>query len=271
MAGTEATRPEASGSASPGAGGTLAACRRMAEQQDVALGAAAVTLDDWQIHLGAMNKFAAGVVTVDELEGFWEQTEVQAAGGIRAFRAAARELDGATGDCPPPGKRMRTAALRDCAEDVSSRGRALRAARTAADERFGQQQQMRGVRAWETSEAAARAGWLRIRGTSIGELEDYQRAARARPRPHGLHELSRTGQGRHRRCRVAGRILQRHAAGIPPSLTGRRQGVQRRWRVAEAPGSRISWRRGLGPSLLPVCGLRRPARQDGGHGAPGPS
>jgi hypothetical protein len=40
---------------------------------------------------------------------------------------------------------------------------------------------MRGVRAWETSEAAARAGWLRIRGTSIGELEDYQRAARAVP------------------------------------------------------------------------------------------
>jgi hypothetical protein len=106
---------------------------------------------------------------------------MQAAGGIRAFRAAARDLDGVTGDCPPPGKRMRTAALRDCVEDVSSRRRALRAARIAADEWFGQQQQMRGVRAWETSEAAARAGWLRIRGTSVGELEDYQRAARAVP------------------------------------------------------------------------------------------
>ena len=139
VAGTEATRPEASGSASPGAGGTLAACRRMAEQQDVALGAAAVTLDDWQIHLGAMNKFAAGVVTVDELEGFWEQTEVQAAAGSAPSAPQPGTWTGRP-HCPPPGKRMRTAALKNCAEDVESRRRALRAARIAADEWDRQQQ-----------------------------------------------------------------------------------------------------------------------------------
>ena len=182
VAGTEASRPEASRSASPGTGGTLATCRRVAEQQDVALGAAAVSLDDWQIHLGVMNKFAAEVVTLDDLEGFWEQTEVQATGGIRAFRAAARDLDASTADCPPPGKRMRTAALKNCAEDVESvagppcgprRGGRVgpAAAADAGRARLGRPPRPQ----------LGPAGCGSARGTSIGELEDYQRAARAVP------------------------------------------------------------------------------------------
>ena len=175
MAGTETSRPEPTTRSSPGAADLLAGCQRVVVAQDAALHAAAVTLDDWQVHVGAMNKFVVGAVTVDQLNAFWDRTGMDAITRLRDFDDAAGALR--TG-CPRPAQVDRDAGLRACVEAASSRRDALRSAHTAAETWAAELRDMQQLRAGAQSASQARDAWLRTWQTAVRQLEDYRRTVR---------------------------------------------------------------------------------------------
>jgi hypothetical protein len=177
VAGTQSSRPEPGSRGSRSAAHRLAACRHVVGVQDAALRSAQATIDDWQVHVGAMNKFAAGVVTLEQLNAFWDRTGQRAAARLRDFRRHAEGNPSRAVGCPRP-PQAGAATLRACAEAVRHRRAALRIARAAAETWASQMDAMRQLRSDGRSAAQARDTWLQARQTYVSELRDFRRAVR---------------------------------------------------------------------------------------------
>jgi hypothetical protein len=109
----------------------LERCRVVHSAQEQPLSAAKAAMEQWQIHIAAMNKLVLGVITMDQANQFWNQTRVGAEEHLQAFTAALKRYDERSVHCAPVAQRQSSPGLRSCERSVLSRNTVLSDARQA--------------------------------------------------------------------------------------------------------------------------------------------
>ena len=172
LVGTAATKPEPS---------RLERCGDAAFLMSRPLEAAGPAMDQWAVHIGAMNKLVVGAINLQQANAFWNQTRVGAHHRIKEFREAMHELRLQGVDCPTPRllPRTATATVRTCVQQVDADMRTLDAARTAIDTWSMHVADMERLRTGKLSPAAATRMWLSMWRTGQQQLDDYRASARS--------------------------------------------------------------------------------------------
>ena len=142
--GSSASPAASSSSSSSSSQGTSAfdavvdSCRLANLRQQADLAAAAVSLEQFQKHIDAMNLLVSGKITLAVARTFWDQTRVGASQNAAAFRAADELLAATHSTCPEPGPTAACSAPVDkveavtaCAKAGMARGAVLARARDA--------------------------------------------------------------------------------------------------------------------------------------------
>lgn len=107
-------------------------CRQADAELAAPLRVAAPALDQWEIHVGAMNKLVVGAITPQQAGAFWSQTREGAERNLANFDSASRRVRSAVVDCPPPSALSQApTALRACAQHVVREQQGLDTARIA--------------------------------------------------------------------------------------------------------------------------------------------
>jgi hypothetical protein len=185
IGGTSTTTPAGDGEPSQGdriAGvpSRMHLCRRADADLTAALQAAAPAMDQWEVHIGAMNKLVVGAITLQQATQFWNQTRVGAKRNLGHFRAAMHDAALAGVDCrAPDGPAQASTKLRACAQRVAHERLALDDARIATGTWATHVRHMEMLRMGHMSAARASRLWLSKWRQGVAELDAYRRAARA--------------------------------------------------------------------------------------------
>lgn len=184
-------RPQAQAPAPPAAqaapGGRQApaatprACTTAAAREAQDLRAAARSLSQWQVHVGAMNQLVAGRITLAQASTFWNRTRVGAQQRVSAFLATDRGVAAATARCREDLSGSGSAGAA-CARSVRLRGLVLAAARTAITTWQRHIDDMEMLRMGRMTGAQAARMWQRNWRKGQAQLATYQAAKR---RAHG--------------------------------------------------------------------------------------
>ena len=157
----------------------LSRCASAARSLDETLGAAGPALDQWAVHVGAMNKLVVGEITLQQATEFWERTRVGAQRGVAGFRQAMTTLQARGLDCPSPGLLGPGAqALPGCARQVQAEVQVLRRAGTSIDTWEHHVHQMDMLRLGEITPEEATQAWLSMWPQGVRDLDAYRSAAR---------------------------------------------------------------------------------------------
>lgn len=154
-------------------------CASAASALSVPLDRAARSLDQWEVHVGAMNKLVVGAITLHQAQSFWAQTRVGAHHRIDLFDQAWAELHRHGVDCPDP-RMLGTSAsrrLRSCTREVAAEIGALGAARTAIDTWRAHVHDMEMLRTGRMSASTASRMWLMMWQRGVRELDTFRAAA----------------------------------------------------------------------------------------------
>jgi hypothetical protein len=171
--------------AAPSSPDRLAGCRAVVAAQQAPLTAAPHTLDQWEVHVGAMNKLVAGAITLDQATAFWNQTRVGAARNVDAFRAAARGYQRTSAACVTKGADGdQVAQVQSCAQAIAARDKVIGAAETSARTWDKHVHDMEMLRMGHLSPAKATAMWIASWRTGVKQLEDYHATVRAMKGQH---------------------------------------------------------------------------------------
>jgi hypothetical protein len=154
------------------------------EQADAELAgllrAAVPALDQWEIHVGAMNKLVVGAITLQQATAFWEQTRLGAERRLDHFHSATRQIPFAGAGCPSPGALAQAPTrLRSCAQHVAGERAAVEAARIAMQTWQTHVGHMEMLRLGQMSPAAATRMWLASWHQGVREFQAYRGADRA--------------------------------------------------------------------------------------------
>jgi hypothetical protein len=144
-------------------------------------------MDQWAVHIGAMNKLVVGQISLSQANAFWNQTRVGAKQHVTQFQQAMKEVRRTGVDCPSPGKLGQKVpyALRTCVRQVDADLRTLRAARTAIDTWSMHVRDMERLRSGKLSASAATRMWLSMWQRGVHQLQAYREAASAGQRAGG--------------------------------------------------------------------------------------
>jgi hypothetical protein len=154
-------------------------CRQADAELAEVLRAAVPALDQWEIHIGAMNKLVVGAITLQQATAFWEQTRVGADRNLDRFYSATRRVPFAGVDCPSPDSLTQaSAALSSCARRVAQERRAFEAARIAMPTWKKHVRHMEMLRMGHMSPAVATRLWLASWQEGVRELQAYRHAER---------------------------------------------------------------------------------------------
>jgi hypothetical protein len=181
---TSTTTPATEGAQSqeptvPGLPSRMHRCRQADEDLTGILQAAAPAMDQWEVHIGAMNKLVVGAITLQQATDFWNQTRVGAQRNLEHFRAEEGDVPFAGVDCPSPAALEEASTkLRACAERVARDRLALEAARTALGTWATHVRHMEMLRMGRMSAAQATRMWLASWRQGADELSAYRAAAR---------------------------------------------------------------------------------------------
>lgn len=112
----------------------LNACRALFSRQVRAALAADASLDQWRLHIDAMNQLVAGEITLTQASRYWERTRVGARSNVSQFRELDAVLRGSSLRCTRPSSSAGTATgsngeLRNCRAATSRFAASLGAAR----------------------------------------------------------------------------------------------------------------------------------------------
>jgi hypothetical protein len=159
----------------------LARCQEVFKAQNAPLLAAAASLDQWEVHIGAMNKLVTGAITLKQATQFWNQTRVGAATKLKSFAAAREEFRHRSARCPAP--RSSEAGVvperRACYRAVAARHQTLRLATVSLATWQLHVHHMEMLRRGEMSAQEATRLWLQNWHDGNDELRAYRAAARA--------------------------------------------------------------------------------------------
>lgn len=178
-----------SDSRAPDAGVTAPADRRVATRLSRcasasrtiadALEAAQPSLDQWAVHVGAMNKLVVGEITLQQATAFWNRTRVGAQRRLADFREEMRTLRRRGVDCPSPALLAPGArALPGCVRQVEAQTQVVRAATTSIDTWDQHVQHMDMMLLGELSPEDATRMWLSMWEQGVRDLDAYRAAAR---------------------------------------------------------------------------------------------
>jgi hypothetical protein len=162
-------------------------CTSAADRLAGSLARAKAALDQWAVHVGAMNQLVTGSITLPQATAFWNRTRVGAYRRIAAFDTADRALRRSGVDCPAPallGTRS-SPALRACSRHVAALTEQLDAARTAISTWADHVQAMDMLRMGKLSPARATQMWLSMWQRGTDQIDRYSAAARAAARTPG--------------------------------------------------------------------------------------
>jgi hypothetical protein len=155
------------------------------ERADAALAeplqAAVPAMDQWEIHIGAMNKLMVGAITAEQAGAFWSESKVGATRNLDRFDAANKGIDAARTDCPPPDEVSQAAPpeLRTCARHVARERTALEAAGTAMQTWKSHIRHMKMLDMGHLAPDEASRLWLANWERGIEEIRTYRAAQRA--------------------------------------------------------------------------------------------
>jgi hypothetical protein len=163
----------------------LAGCRAVLAAQRAPLSVAPRTLDQWEVHVGAMNKLVAGAISLNQATAFWNQTRVGAARNVNAFQAAAAGYHHTSARCLTRGAGGdQIAQVRSCTRAVAARNKVIHAAETSARTWDKHVSDMEMLRMGHLSPAKATAMWIASWRTGVHQLKEYHAAVRAMKRQH---------------------------------------------------------------------------------------
>jgi hypothetical protein len=160
----------------------LERCRRTDARLVPALRAAGPALDQWEVHIDAMNKLVVGAITLHQANAFWSQSRVKAQRHIAVFLSAAHRAS-LPSRCKIPSHEAEhaPARLRSCARRVAADERALSAARTAISTWGHHVRDMDMLRMGKLSPTMANQMWLASWKEGAGQVRAYRAAAHAAP------------------------------------------------------------------------------------------
>ena len=153
-------------------------CMRVFEAQIRPLRAANASLDQWRVHVAAMDKLVAGEITLGQATAFWNRTRVGAKRRLARYDAAVRSLSQVDASCPR-NSASGTKGRMPCVEAVNARAAELRTASVALGTWRRHVRDMDMLRMGRMTQAHATQMWLRNWQTGVAELDDYTRTVRA--------------------------------------------------------------------------------------------
>ena len=164
----------------------LERCQRAATRLRAPLAAAGPAMDQWELHIGAMNKLVVGAITLDQATAFWNQTRLGAERRIAAFDRGVAGYERHRSPCPTPGALTHAShALRGCVREVAADRAELDAARTAVTMWRKHVHDMDRLRLGTLSPSDAEQMWLTMWQRGVHELQRYRAAERAAKHSHG--------------------------------------------------------------------------------------
>ena len=171
-------QPAVEGSEPDEATNDLERCRTVDDAQTAPLRAAADSLAQWEVHIGAMNKLVVGAISLRQARQFWNQTRVGAHAKLHEFAASRADYDRRIYHCAAPGPQAQPA-LEECHRAVVARGRTLRRASVALATWEEHVHHMDMLRKGEMTPQQATDLWLQSWRQGMRQVESYQAAARA--------------------------------------------------------------------------------------------
>lgn len=157
----------------------LDVCRTVVDAQGEVLDAARRAMNQWEVHIEAMNQLVVGALTLDQATAFWDRTRVGAKRRLATFRTAYDGFDSRTVRCPPPSAdRTGTAALPPCQQAAAGRTRVLRLADDALRTWRRHVRHMEMLRHGHITPAEATAEWLASWQEGNEQVRVYRAAAR---------------------------------------------------------------------------------------------
>ena len=164
----------------------LSRCTDAVEELEKPLAAAGPALDQWAVHVGAMNKLVVGEITLQQAMAFWDDTRVGAKRNMARFDDALAALHRHGLDCPDPGLLAPGAkALPGCARTVQAELGVLRAARTSLATWDVHIHHMDMLRLGQMTPEDATSAWLSSWQQGVRQLDDYEAARREAGRADG--------------------------------------------------------------------------------------
>ena len=163
-------------------------CESTWDAQTEPLDAAATSLQQWQVHVDAMNQLVAGEITLDQASAFWEQSRVEAAQKIHRFHSMDATYTAGEDSCRTPDIAGNSvaglAALTACQHDIAQRDDALQAGRVAIGTWHHHVMDMNLMRAGTLSPARAVQLWNKNWKEGVAELHDYRSQLRQTGNQH---------------------------------------------------------------------------------------
>ncbi|MGZ4503795.1 MAG: hypothetical protein ACXVW3_07870 [Nocardioidaceae bacterium] len=151
-------------------------CRQLYAAQAQPRRAAAVSLSQWEVHVGAMNKLVTGALTLRQANAFWNSTRVGASHRLARYDAAVARLRRTHASCPRQPDTA-SAGLMTCQAAVDARKAELRKADIAIETWRHHVRDMEMFRMGKMTPAQATHMWLRNWHRGVTQLNAY-RAAR---------------------------------------------------------------------------------------------
>ncbi len=155
-------------------------CSTVFDTQGEALDAARRSMNQWEVHIEAMNKLVVGAITLDQATAFWDRTRVGAQRRLATFRSAYRDVDDLTVRCPPP-RRAATSPAHACQQATAARTDVLQLADVALRTWRRHVHHMEMLRHGHITPAAATSEWLRSWREGNDQVRAYRAATRAAP------------------------------------------------------------------------------------------
>jgi hypothetical protein len=177
--GPEPPADEASAPPQQPADTRAARCSEAAAALEAPLGAARPALQQWDVHVDAMNQLVVGEITLQQATTFWNQTRVGAQRNVDRFQKAWSALERTGVDCPAPGLLgPAPAAVSSCSRLVEAELGVARTARTSIDTWDTHVQHMDMLRMGVLSPEKATEMWLSMWRRGMRDLDAYRAAAR---------------------------------------------------------------------------------------------
>jgi hypothetical protein len=161
---------------------TTEGCRIENLRQKAALGAAAVSLAQFQKHIDAMNLWVSGKISYAVATTFWDQTRVAATTNVATFKKADRDLVAGTAKCQVLSGSAagwapsQTSEVQACVDGLAAGSKALSLARQAAATWAHHVEDMEMLRMGHITPAQSRAMWQKNWKQGQKQLKAYNTA-----------------------------------------------------------------------------------------------
>lgn len=152
-------------------------CRAQYDAQAPVLRTAARSIEQWEVHVRAMNQLVAGEITLDQASDFWNRTRMGAQRRVTDFRDAERAYTAGDHNCPSPQAADATS-LRTCGRSVLLRDEVLTVARRAIDTWAMHVRDMERLRDGQLSPAKAAEMWRMSWHMGQHQIDAYHDALR---------------------------------------------------------------------------------------------